>query len=461
MMAARRGEGRYGAYLLLSLSYVLTGFFFYLCYLLLEPHIEIPVTEVVIETALTQEPVRLRPLLWYMFVAFSAMTFLNELTYIPLGLYHQRLCRSRRTAFSTQLKPMVSIIVPAYNEEKVIEESLQALFEVSYPNREIIVVNDGSTDRTEQMVKPYALKGRLSLINLPHGGKTFAMNAALKAARGDLIVVVDADSHLERKAISYAVPHFEDPSVVAVAGNVRIGNRVTLLTQLQALEYVRGINLRKRAFDLLNCVDVVPGAAGIFRKNALTSVGAYDMDTATEDMDLTVKLLKPRDTVRYEPNCISYTEAPETYGDLMRQRIRWYGGTLQTLGKHSSYWWRYGTMSAVMFPYVVLSMFFVPTVEVTALALGLYWALRGLWMGLAGVIALSLAYEFFSSWAAIYLDRDDMRLIWLTIPYVIFYRYLIAIARFRAYYAAYRQRVRWTRAARYGKLEQKIEIKSR
>lgn len=469
--AALRVEGerrktRYIAYFLMVASYAAIGLFFVLAYSLIEPYVKIPVVELVIPvsnvlTLPSQEPVRVQPLIWYLFIAFTAMTFVNELSYAPLAVYHELVQKRRHRAFSGQWRPIVSIIVPAHNEEKVIEGTLQTLFEISYPNREIIVVNDGSTDRTEQIVKPYALKGKLSLINLPHGGKTLAMNAALRIARGELIVVIDADSHPERKAVSNAVSHFEDPSVVAVAGNVRVGNRVKLLTKLQALEYLRGINLRRRAFDLLNCVDVIPGAMGIFRKDAISAVGSYDTGTVTEDMDLTMKLLKPRDTLSYEPNCISYTEAPETIRDLIRQRIRWYGGTLQTLVKHRGHWWRHGTLSAIFIPYVYLSMFFVPTVEIAALALGVFWAVRGLWFGLVGVIALSVAYEFISSFVAIYLDKDDMRLIWVTIPYVIFYRYLVDIARFQAFYAAFKHRVGWTRAERYGGLEKKIEITTR
>lgn len=450
-------ENRYVTYLLLFASYAMAATSFYLGYSFLAPLVQVPRIEVTLESSLLQEPLRVNPFIWYIFLAFAAMTFLNDLAYFPMGFYHEWVSKKRRDTFNRQWKPYVSIVVPAHNEERVIEGTVEALLSIAYPNKEIIVVNDGSTDRTEQIVRPYALQGKLSLINLPHGGKTFAMNVALKTARSDYIVIVDADSHMERMAITNAMPHFEDPTVAAVAANAKVGNKVNLLSKLQALEYVRGINLRRRAFDLLNCVDVIPGAGGIFRKDAVAAVGGFDLETITEDMDLTVKLLKPRDKVRYEPTSICYTETPKTYRDWMRQRVRWCAGNIQVFSKHRRQWWHFGTLN-LDFAYLLLSIFFVPLVEVGTLTLGVYWILRGLWMGVAAVIGLSMVYESVSSWVAIYLGEDDMSLVWMTVPYVLFYRYLMGIARFKALYNIYTHKAGWTRSQRYGQLGESIKI---
>ncbi len=233
--------------------------------------------------------------------------------------------------------PPVSIIVPAYNEGRVIVAALESLLRLDYPRFEIIVVDDGSTDDTlaaaSRLAGEYA-NCRVRVVTKRNGGKASALNAGLAMAEHPIVLCMDADSRLEPQTIRAAVPHFRDPSVAAVAGNVKVINRSNLWTRLQALEYVEGLNMARRAQGFLNAVNIVPGPIGLFRRNVLIALGGYDRDTFAEDTDLTLKILTAGWKIRYEPRAVAWTEAPERLVDLIQQRYRWTRGILQALGKH-------------------------------------------------------------------------------------------------------------------------------
>jgi cellulose synthase/poly-beta-1,6-N-acetylglucosamine synthase-like glycosyltransferase len=229
--------------------------------------------------------------------------------------------------------PKVNILVPAYNEESCIADTLESLVEACYPNKEIIVVDDGSTDRTVKIAMQYASEG-VKVFSKENGGKFSALNYGLALSDGDLIIIVDADSIIERRAIKELVKKFENPDVVAVCGNIKVLNRNNFLTKCQALEYIFSINIMKRALDTFGSITVVPGALGAFRKGTLTAGGSYDKDTLTEDFDTTLKVLKSGKVVQASSHASAYTEAPETMRDLYKQRMRWYRGNYQTISKH-------------------------------------------------------------------------------------------------------------------------------
>lgn len=462
------------AYTILLFSFLLTGLIFYALYSALYPYLLLPEPTTPPMVPVDGGPVvptpwytiyvnililwiKSRTVLFYFFLIFLVVTFLNELSYVPLGYYHGRLDRGREQPFSST--PSVSIIVPAYNEEKVIKDTITSLLEVNYPDKEIIVVNDGSTDGTERVVAPFAERGDVRLINRPNGGKAAALNTGLFFARGEVIVTIDADVAVERGSVAELAPHFSDPDVVAVAGNVKVGNRVNVLTKLQALEYIRGINLRRRAFDVLNTILVAPGSISAFRKSAYERVGAYDRGTVTEDMDTTVKLTKTRNALRYEPSAVGHTEAPEGLRGLIRQRRRWYGGTLQTTLKHRVSWWRFGTLSSIGFPYLVMSMFFLPIAELTALILAIVYLASGLYLGVFYAFLAVLAIEFVLSALAIHMDGEDWGLLWYTPIYVLVYRYILDGIRLKTYWDLLRGKLKWAPSERLGRLPEKIRAR--
>jgi cellulose synthase/poly-beta-1,6-N-acetylglucosamine synthase-like glycosyltransferase len=237
--------------------------------------------------------------------------------------------------------PFVSIIVPVYNEEKVVADSVKSLLELNYKNYEIIIVNDGSTDRTKIVAEKLVgyHKGKygdvkVSLINKPNGGKSQALNAGIKMARAEIVLCMDGDSQLSPDSVRLAVRHFSNPEIGAVAGNVKVLNRRKFLTDLQALEYIEGLNLARSAQSYLRLVNIIPGPIGLFRKKAIEEAGFYSSDTFAEDADLTLKILAQGWKIYYEPNSISYTEAPAKLQQLLKQRYRWTRGILQAIRKH-------------------------------------------------------------------------------------------------------------------------------
>ncbi len=240
--------------------------------------------------------------------------------------------------------PFVSILVPVYNEGKVLNKSIDSLLELDYPNYEIIVINDGSTDDTaivgEQRVGYQQGRNSLvkvSLINKPNGGKAKALNAGIQYSEADFVLCMDGDSQLSSNTLKMGIRHFTDPSVGAVAGNVKVENRKKILTDLQALEYIEGLNMPRSAQGFVRSVNIIPGPIGIFRKAALRDAGYYSSDTFAEDADITLKILAKHWKIAYEPNAVAITEAPEKLHDLLKQRYRWTRGILQAIRKHKKH----------------------------------------------------------------------------------------------------------------------------
>jgi cellulose synthase/poly-beta-1,6-N-acetylglucosamine synthase-like glycosyltransferase/peptidoglycan/xylan/chitin deacetylase (PgdA/CDA1 family) len=251
----------------------------------------------------------------------------------------------------------VSVLIPAYNEAKVIETTIRQVLNSTYPHLEVIVIDDGSTDGTSELVRQaFAPDPRVTLITVPNGGKAKAINIGLVRAKGDVVVVLDADTQFEPLAISRLLRWFADPQIGAVAGNAKVGNRINTLTRWQALEYITAQNLERRALAALGCITVVPGAIGAWRREALTKLGGFPSDTLAEDQDLTIMIQKAGYKVVFDPEAIAWTEAPDTRQGLAKQRFRWAFGTLQCLWKHrdATFNRRYGALGLVALPQVWL-----------------------------------------------------------------------------------------------------------
>jgi biofilm PGA synthesis N-glycosyltransferase PgaC len=232
--------------------------------------------------------------------------------------------------------PPVSILVPAYNEGPLMTRAVQSLLDLDYPEYEVVVVDDGSTDDT--LERATAWEGRrgpceVRVVTKRNGGKASALNAGIAASKHPFILCMDADSYIEPKTILYAIEHFADPSVGAVAGNVKVENRGKIITRLQALEYIECLKMPRRAQGFVAAVNIVPGPVGMFRREALEEVGGYDTDTFAEDADLTLKMITAGWRVVYEDAAVAWSQAPERWIDLVQQRYRWTRGILQAVRK--------------------------------------------------------------------------------------------------------------------------------
>ena len=263
----------------------------------------------------------------------------------------------------------VAVLIPAYNEEKVIERTIRAALRSSYRNLRVIVIDDGSTDKTLEVARScfpqeQAL-GRLLVLTKPNGGKAAALNFGLRRLDPDedIFVGIDADTVIGRDAISLMVPHFRNPRVGALAGNAKVGNRVNLWTRWQALEYITSQNFERRALNTLGAVSVVPGAIGAWRVSAVREAGGYQTDTVAEDADLTMALLRRGYRVEYEDRALAYTEAPVNARGLMRQRFRWSFGILQAVYKHREVFARKGVLGWVALPNIVVFQILLPLVS--------------------------------------------------------------------------------------------------
>ncbi|MED0978398.1 glycosyltransferase [Bacillus paramycoides] len=289
--------------------------------------------------------------LFYNKAAFSGAGYskhiLTTIFYIAIGLgifrflfliyfaFKQKKKVSARLFTNSSYQPFVSVVIAAYNEEKVIAKTIRSILDSDYREFEVIVVDDGSKDGTSKVIQETFYKHpKVRLIQKENGGKSSAMNLGFQQSRGEIIVTLDADTIIAQDAISLMIRHFENHNVAAVSGNVKVGNGRNLLTTWQHVEYITGFNLERRAFDELNCITVVPGAIGAWRKKNVVESGYLSEDTLAEDTDLTITFLCEGHRIVYEEKAYAFTESPEDVKSLIKQRYRWSYGTLQCLWKH-------------------------------------------------------------------------------------------------------------------------------
>jgi len=277
----------------------------------------------------------------------------------------------------------VSVIIPAYNEESVITNTVRGILSSTYRDLDVIVIDDGSKDKTfAVLTENFGKHPRVELISVANGGKANALNAALTRARGDIVVALDADTQFERDTIARLVRWFSDEEIGAVAGNAKVGNRINMITRWQALEYIVAQNLERRALAALGTLTVIPGAVGAWRRSVLQELGGFPADTLAEDQDLTIAVQRAGYEVKFDSSAIAWTEAPATVRGLAKQRFRWAFGTLQCLWKYRSMTFnpRYGTLGTIALPQVwifqILLTSFAPLADLLLL-----WQL--IWQGLA------------------------------------------------------------------------------
>jgi biofilm PGA synthesis N-glycosyltransferase PgaC len=346
------------------------------------------------------------------------ITSLRLGTWIILALAYNM----KGTPKSIDSFPLISLIVPAYNEEKTIRKSIQSLLDLDYPNYEIIMVDDGSRDKTFDEVKNFNTS-KLKLIHQQNKGKANALNNGIKNSKGEIIVTIDADTTLKKNALRKVANRFaQNNKVGAIAGNVKVIPEKNSLNIIQGTEYTIGINLIRKAQSLLGCVMIVPGPIAALRRDALEKAGYFSDDTFAEDFDITMKILKQGYRVEYEDEAISYTDAPKTIEDLMKQRRRWYRGLLQVLDKHRNLYFnvKHGFFATFGVPNLWFDAL-SPILNVTLILFALLSALFGSTtisiLGLVAIFIVQLIIGIF----AIALDPQPKFRDFLAIPLQIFY----------------------------------------
>jgi poly-beta-1,6 N-acetyl-D-glucosamine synthase len=355
--------------------------------------------------------------------------------------------------------PMVSLVVPAYNEGPVIEAAIASLLVLDYPNYEVLVVDDGSTDDTYDKALAAARRSSVvpvRVITKKNGGKSDALNTGMMNARGEFILNMDGDTKLSPNTLRACIRHFDDPRIGAVAGNVKVFNRENLWTRVQALEYVEGLAMARKAQSYVRSVSIIPGPLGMFRKSVLQEVGGYDHDTYAEDCDLTLKLLMRGWHVAYEPTAVAMVETPSRLLDLLKQRYRWTRGILQAIRKHRWALWQprragincfilwYMLFEGVVWPIstVLGSVFFV----YLGLSHGLVSLLFFWWLQLTVLDLISAAY-------CVVVEEEEAGLIWCSLAFRTFYITIIDVSKVFATLEEWRgTTMGWGKLQREGKL---------
>jgi len=389
------------------------------------------------------------------------LTMLRLAVQVVAARIHVRRVRRRGGGRLRYLGP-VSVIVPAYNESANIAATVRSLIANDYPDLEVIVVDDGSTDDTSAMVRRLRLPG-VRLIRQANAGKPAALNTGIAHARGGLIVLVDGDTVLARDAVGRLLQPLADPSVGAVSGNTKVANRRGLLGRWQHLEYVIGFNLDRRMFEIGECMPTVPGAIGAFRREALTDVGGVPAATLAEDTDLTMAVTRAGWRVVYEESALAWTEAPASLRQLWRQRYRWCYGTMQAIWRHrhsvveagaAGRLGRRGLVYLIVFQivlpltapavdaYAIYGLFFLPVAQVAVV-----------WLGLMAVQAMTAAY-------ALHLDGEGYGPLWALPLQQLVYRQLMYLVVIQSTVTALTGiRLRWHRIARVGGAHEALSMR--
>lgn len=397
-------------------------------------------------------------LLWVLLLTVGVLTLARTLLMFTVAVRHSRSRRAAGFTWGVPVTEPVSVIVPAHDEQDTIAATVRTLVASDHPV-EIVVVDDGSDDATSERVRELELDN-VRLVRVPGGGKATALKAGVAMASHALIVMIDADTVVRPETIRRLIQPFADPAVGAVAGNVKVGNRASLIGRWQHLEYVIGFNLDRRLYDSLGCIPTVPGALGSFRRQALADAGGPPTDTLAEDTDLTMAVLRAGWRVVYEESAQAVTEAPATLRQLWRQRYRWSYGTMQAMWKHrhavvergaSGRFGRVGLPLIALFS-VILPVF-GPLLDILAVY-GVLFLDR--WATLAGWIAV-LIVQAITAVLAFRLDREPLRPLWALPLQQVAYRQIMYLVLVQSVVTALAgRRLGWQKIGRSGEVAQSV-----
>ena len=231
----------------------------------------------------------------------------------------------------------VSVVVPAYNEEKGVKDTLESLLEISYPKEllEIIVVNDGSTDGTKEIAGNYAKDGKIILINNEKNlGKSASLNKGIEKASGELVACIDADTVVEKEIINKVMGFFDDPKTSAVVVRVKVRNPKNWMEKIIDMEYNMGLGFYLKLLSFLNCLYLTPGQFSIYRKSILIDLRGFDVNNIVEDTEIAYRMQKAHYKIACCLSAYAYTRVPDNIRSFYHQRKRWYTGTLHTVIQH-------------------------------------------------------------------------------------------------------------------------------
>lgn len=373
-----------------------------------------------------QPPEQIVLMLWPFLFLSLPRYMLAQFAVLGASLLPEPSAKAEFRNFLMRERPLVSVLLPGYNEHDTLEGTVISLREQSYPNMEIIVISDGSDDGMDEVAQRLARRGWVRFFNHRiRGGKVSAANFALKAARGDFIAICDADTTFDRDAIWHLMEEFYRPRVLAVAGNVRVRNAdANLITRCQALQYLLTIGLGRRVSDFLGILFIVSGAFGAFRRSALIAVGGWDTGPG-EDADLTVKIRVAGGQVAFAPLAVCMTDAPDTWWGFFRQQMRWNRSTIRFRLRKYAYLlcpWRRDTSFGNFIAAVDVVLFQVGfSILFPCYLIWLYWAYPTLFpyliCGASLLYLASLLVTFFIALALSERPFGDLKLL----PYVPFY----------------------------------------
>ena len=383
------------------------------------------------------------------------LTALRSLVYGGLAVVEK--FKARRRVFDPGFRPPVSVVIAAYDEEKVIVKTVESVLANGYPDLEVVVIDDGSRDGTLRVLEEaFGGEARVKIATQPNAGKAVALNHAISLASNEILVAVDADTLLRRGTIGKLARHFADPTVGAVSGNARVGNRGKWITRFQSIEYIYGFNLDRRALDLLNAITVVPGAAGAWRKSLVEAAGGFGSATLAEDTDLTLEIRRMGYRIRYDEEAVAYTEAPEDTRSLARQRFRWSFGTLQAAWKHREVTFdpRYGSLGMVALPSIWLFQVLLSVLSPFADLAMIIALFAGNWRVVLVYYGAFFVLELLTGLLAYGLEGEPPKDLVLLFFQRVYYRMLMQWVLFRSVLYAIRGRL-----VGWGKIERHASVR--
>jgi peptidoglycan-N-acetylglucosamine deacetylase len=390
----------------------------------------------------------------YLLIIVGVLVGLRLVLMVIYARRHAKRRRRKDFSWGPPVDEPVTVIVPAYNEIKNIEATVRSIVANDHP-LEVLVVDDGSTDGTPEKVESLQIPN-VRVLRQKNSGKPKALNAGIRAAKHEIIIMIDGDTVFESDTVRLLAQPFADPTVGAVAGNVKIANRDELIGRMQHIEYVVGFNIDRRVQDVTGSIITVPGAGGSFRRKALLQVGGMSTDTLAEDTDLTIALGRAGWRVVFEERARAWTEAPATMAQLWKQRYRWSYGTMQAMWKHRGAVRQKGFAGKVgrrglahVAAFHILLPLTAPLVDVFFLY-GLVFADPALTLLLgAGMLGVQLLTAFY----AFRLEREPVDVLWVFPAQQIVYRQLMYSVLIRSVASAVSGvAVRWQRMNRIGVL---------